>query len=278
MALKFEGYYIIMVSIEKRRFSHNRLEYILEWVPERHLQNKKFGQKLLQYYNYVCTHNYPEAIFNNSEFVRCSSFRLKGLHKDALKKIGIQLINSRQINLIDEYNQDRTVSQSIINLQKMAKIWFEIFSSTMEKNPGHEPILDKILQLNKNALAVEVPIWTTTNYALINQILEITPFTCMCNEIFTGHIDILLFDETDQSLIVADYKPENHFLRSLPQVATYGLVMKRILRYNKVKCISFSRDKTWIYDPEIIRTIIPQYMGQYGNPNLVWRSILPSIC
>ncbi|UYP46559.1 hypothetical protein NEF87_002844 [Candidatus Lokiarchaeum ossiferum] len=269
-----------MVSVEKRQFIHNRIEYLMEWITARHkhpLISHRFGSRLLTYYNYVCTKEYPDHIFNGSEYLRCSSFRLKGLQKDARKKIGIKLINSKQIHLVDEKNQLSYISPEIQKLPKMAKIWFDIFSSTMDKNPGHGPVLDKILQLNKNALAVEVPIWTTTDRALINQDLQLTPYTCMSNEIFTGHIDLLLFDETDGSLVIADYKPENYLLRSLPQVATYGLVMKRVLKIRNVKCVSFSKEKAWVYDPEIVRTSIPQYLLQYGNPNLSWRSVLPSI-
>ncbi len=269
-----------MVSVEKRQFIHKGIEYLMEWVASRHdhpLISQNYGSKLLNYYNYVCTKDYPDHLFNGSEYLRCSSFRLKGLQKDAPKKIAIKLINSKQIHLVDEKNQSPLISPEIQKLPKMAQIWFDIFSSTMDKNPGHGPVLDKILQLNKNALAVEVPIWTTTERNLINQELTITPYTCMCNEIFTGHIDLLLFDETDGSLVVADYKPENHLLRSLPQVATYGLVMKRLLKLKHVKCVSFSKEKAWVYDPEIVRSSLPQFMVQYGNPHLPWRSVLPSI-
>jgi hypothetical protein len=159
----------------------------------------------------------------------------------------------------------------------MANIWFDIFMDSMGENPGHDPILDKILQLNENALAIETPVWTSTHDFIKQKKLKFTPYTCMCDDIITGHIDLTLFDETDSSLIICDYKPENHFLHSLAQVATYGLIMKRILKFNKVKCVSFSKEKAWVYDPEILRTSIPKYLNMFGNPDLCWREVIYSI-
>jgi len=266
--------------VEKRLFLHNSIKYGLCWVKERH-QKKEivnlYGRKLLNYYDYVCSNEYPEEIFNDSGITRCSKFRIKGLQKDARKKIAISLIKSGMIKVIDDNNKPANISPKLSKLYKMARIWFSIYSKTMGKNPGHEPILEKILKLNNSALAIEIPIWTTSHHPQTNNYLKEKQFSCISNEVLTGHIDLILYDEYDHSLVVADYKPENYFLRSLAQVATYGLVLKRILNYEKVKCVSFSKDKIWIYDPEIVRKVIPQYLNQYGNPNLIWRSILPSI-
>ncbi|MCK4797534.1 MAG: hypothetical protein KAT05_09145, partial [Spirochaetes bacterium] len=149
-------------------------------------------------------------------------------------------------------------------------------SYLLKSNPGHK-ILENILNINENGLAIEVPVWTTTHKAVMTKELEMSPYTCLCDELFTGHVDLLMFDETDNSLVVCDYKPENHFLKSLPQVAIYGLVLKRMLKYSRVKCVSFSREKAWMYDPEILRTQIPNYLIKYGNPNLKWQEFINSI-
>jgi len=271
---------------EKRVFHHNGLDYVLEWVAERHIHphlKDLFGKTLLNYYNLVDSNQYPEFLFNQKDSLRCSSFRIKHLHTNAQKKISLDLIRSGHILTLDAdgtpHNPliDGVLSEGIKKLPKMAKIWFDIYSSTMDKNPGHDPILRKILDLNENALAIEVPIWTTTYQAVMTKTIKMTPYSCMCDDIFTGHIDLLLYNEKDQSVIVADYKPENEFLKSLPQVSIYGLVVKRMLRYSKVKCISFSREKAWIYDPEIIRTVIPEYLQRFGDPNLEWRDLVFSL-
>ena len=147
----------------------------------------------------------------------------------------------------------------------------------MKKNPGHDPILNKILEINENALAIEIPIWTTTYQSIKKKKLKKSKYTCFCDEIVTGHIDLLIYDELDSSLVVCDYKPENKFLRSLAQVAFYGLVLKKMLKYPKVKCVSFSREKAWVYDPEIIRTQIPKYIKKNGDPYLCWQDFIDSL-
>ncbi|MHA1583646.1 MAG: hypothetical protein ACTSXK_13740 [Promethearchaeota archaeon] len=268
------------ISVEKRKFVHNKIEYLHAWVRDRHfnpLINQEFGLKLLNYYDFICSSEYPDEIFNRRDGIRCSGFRIKGLQTNARKKISLELISRRQIQLIDSNNHPMNVSPGILKLPEMASIWFDIYSSILGKNPGHAPVLDKILQINQNALAIETPVWTTTSSALNKELLHTSQYTCMANEIFTGHIDLTLFDETDGSLIITDYKPENKFLTSLPQVATYGLVMKQILGFKKVKCVSFSKEQAWLYDPEIIRTIIPHYLVKYGNPDLIWRGIVPTL-
>ena len=268
-------------TLETRIFRHQRLEYLHKWIPQRHTESKiaaSFGQKLLDYYNMVTSRLYPDGLFNQTDGLRCSSFRIKGLYTDARKKIAMDLWKRGLLHMVVNGQPcPDFISPEIAKLPKMANVWFEIFSATSEKNPGHDPVLDKILKMNPNALAIEVPIWTTTREKLASQEIKRNSFTCMSNESFTGHIDLLLFDETDGSLVVADYKPENYLMRSLPQVATYGLVMKQLLGLEEVKCVSFSKEKAWVYDPEIIRTQIPRYLKQYGDPSLPWLPIVPSL-
>lgn len=267
-------------TLETRRFRHRRLQYLHKWIPQRHTAPEiasSYGPKLLNYYSLVTSRSYPKDLFDRADGLRCSSFRIKGTFTDASKKIAMDLRKRGLLTVINETNQPKFLSPGIKKLFKMAEIWFKIFSSTMDKNPGHDPVLDKILRLNQNALAIEVPIWTVSQEDLASNNMQLNTFSCVSKESFTGHIDLLLFDETDGSLVVADYKPENQLLKSLPQVATYGLVMKRLLRFPKVKCVSFSKDKAWVYDPEIIRTQIPNYLHRYGDPDLPWLDILPSI-
>ena len=243
-------------------------------MKERHLHSNIahiFGKKLLNYYNFVCSKEYPEELFNRKDGLRCSKFRITGLKKNSRKKICLDLIGSGKIHLINEKNQPPYISKLILNLPKIT----ELNASLL--NPSHEKILDKILSINKNALAIEIPVWTTTHQAILTSQLKMSEFSCLCNELFTGHIDLLMFDETDGSVVVCDYKPENHFLTSLPQVAIYGLVVKRILKYPKVKCVSFSGEKAWLYDPEIIRTQIPKYLTIYGSSHLDWQDFVRSI-
>jgi len=88
---------------------------------------------------------------------------------------------------------------------------------------------------------------------------------------------LLLYDPSDRNLVIADYKPEGHFLRSLPQIASYGLMLKRIMNLEQVKCISFRKEDAWIYDPEIVRTHLEKYVIENENPELSWRSLLRAL-
>ena len=136
-------------TLETRRFRHQRLEYLHKWIPQRHTASKiasSFGQKLLDYYHLVTSRLYPNELFNQPDGLRCSSFRIKGLHTDARKKIGIDLWKRGLIHIIGGgESQPDYISPGIAKLPRMAQLWFDIYSGMMEKNPGHDPVLDKIL-------------------------------------------------------------------------------------------------------------------------------------
>ncbi|MHA1519328.1 MAG: hypothetical protein ACTSRK_04015 [Promethearchaeota archaeon] len=269
-----------MDEISHYDFRHNGLIYTLKWAESRFSRPiiaKKFGNKLKRFIHFTQSGDFPESLFNQSNGLRCSSFRIKNLITHGQKKMSIQLVKGQYVSIINKNNLENYPIKSISKLPKMAKIWYEINCQLSDKNPGHDPILSKILEINGQALATELPIWTVTWEAINNREIQSSPFKCFAGEIFTGHIDILLYDEQDGSLIVADYKPEGNFLRSLPQVAIYGLVLKEIIGYNKIKCVSFDRESAWVYDPEIIRTAIPKYLRMYGNPDLEWQDVVNSL-
>ncbi|MHA1453188.1 MAG: hypothetical protein ACTSRD_10030, partial [Promethearchaeota archaeon] len=59
----------------------------------------------------------------------------------------------------------------------------------------------------------------------------------------------------DETLFIVDYKPENTFMPSIPQVAFYGLLLQKNLNLKEIKCASFSNKKIWEYSPEILYEI-----------------------
>ena len=106
-----------MVEIETRKFYQGGVEYEFKWVEKRHhLPNlaQNFGNKLIKYYNFVCSNVYPEKLFNNTEILRCSSFKLKNLDKDGLKKISLELIKNNYVTLVNDENSAKDVSKSIV--------------------------------------------------------------------------------------------------------------------------------------------------------------------
>ena len=274
-----------MTEVEERIFYSTGLSYTLKWVKSRHnnIIPKHLGNRLLNYYNFLCSNNYPDHIFKDPKITRCSNFKVKHLKRNARKNISLELIKLGLVDFINKQTQPEKYPKSILKIPQMASIWFDIYQmqSNSSNSPGHDPILGKILEINEAALATEVSVWSTTPESLRDGILEKTPYTCSARELFTGHIDLLLYDKEKvdefHDIALRDQKPENGFLKSLPQVAIYGLMMKKILNIDRLKCMSFSRRKAWIYDPEIIRKEIMEYIRMNGDPKLSWRWILTGI-
>ena len=270
------------IYIEERVFYLNSISYVLKWAKERHLKEdlnkiQNIGDKLLKFYDICSSSQYPEAIFKDKSVARCSDFRIKYLERNSHKPISIRLVNNKIVESFyageESAQLQKKYGTDLLSLPKAANIWHTIFSNTM-KTVGHDPILDKILKLNQSALAIEVPIWSSPPNEIMANRVPNTEYQCSALDLFTGHIDLLLFDKKSNNIIVADYKPENHLLKSLPQVAIYGLTIKKMFGIENVKCMSFSREKAWIYDPEIIRIEIQDYLRRYGNPKLDWQPIL----
>lgn len=72
-----------------------------------------------------------------------------------------------------------------------------------------------------------------------------------------GHIDLLVYK--DGVLYVCDYKPDQlpftrtrfyeSFINSIPQIATYALVLRQMFKLKDVKCVTFNKKGAWLYDP-----------------------------
>ena len=158
-----------MVEVESGIFYAQGQISEFKFIPNRHsqIQFPRLSQNLLDYYKFVLTNGYPEEIFQDPQVLRCSNFRIKRLLPNGRKKISLELIQRGVIyQFLHEDTSDR-LPDSIQNLPKMANLWFHIFEDDLGKNPGHEPILDKILRINQAALAIELPIWSTPQEAII---------------------------------------------------------------------------------------------------------------
>ena len=141
-------------------------------------------------------------------------------------------------------------------LPNYAQKVYEIYNENrINKKPGHEPILKNILIKDKDSIAIEVPVWKNSN-----------------NLYITGHIDLIQIH--DNIVKIVDYKPEGNFLFSLPQVATYGLLIKKILDLKNLKCLSFNRKEAWEYDPNILLTDIKPYLISMRVKERSWEGFL----
>ena len=188
--------------------------------------------------------NFPDDILENyHEYPRISSFNkqfryIEPVHKKKFinKMIANKIIKVLNVKNCEEYGK-------IYNLIEFSKNKYyslsQIYSS--HNSPGHEYVLPKILTKNQNSVGIEIPVWMRHE-----------------NHFLTGHIDLI--QVIDGIIYVADYKPEEtpfktsrlsySFMRSLPQVASYGLLLKRVNGINDLLCITFNKKGAWVYDPE----------------------------
>ena len=150
-----------------------------------------------------------------------------------LRSFGKELIRSGKIKRYGPDAELPNYAQKVYESYKENQIF---------KKPGHDPVLKNILIKDKDAIAIEVPIWKKYNEQAF----------------LTGHIDLIQIK--DNHVRVIDYKPEGKFLISLPQVSIYGLLFKKLIKLDEVKCISFNKDEAWEYDPEILLTDINKYL------------------
>lgn len=136
---------------------------------------------------------------------------------------------------------------------KITNDLFRIFhDSGIEKKLGHERILANLIKEDKNSIASEVPVWHDTP------------------EPITGHIDLIRIE--DDFLHIVDYKPEGSFMRSIPQVAYYGYLMKRNLNVKNVLCSSFNKDSIWTYEPYELLERTNEIIKRYAtNAEFDWQ-------
>ncbi|MCK5347222.1 MAG: hypothetical protein KAR20_27625, partial [Candidatus Heimdallarchaeota archaeon] len=257
--------------------------YEFKWAKRQEVlsQMPKYLQLRVEaYFNRVLAGNIPHFLFDDKDITRCSTFRVKGLKHGAQVEMSQKLVET---GLVMEFSLEDanslTINENLRNLPQLVQETYEEYAAKGYNNykPSHDDVLSRILLKDLGALSIETPVWVQKQsnldlYLKKGTAEELLSFTFRRS--ITGHIDLLLYDPADQSLVIADYKPEGHFLRSLPQIASYGLMLKRIMQLDQVKCISFRKEDAWIYDPEIIRTHIEKFLVEYGNPELSWRSLL----
>jgi len=222
-----------------KTFIHQNIPYSFNWNKIHHKQkyyqlttNREELNRLKIHFKNVYEGSIPNYLFNSREFPRVSQFKIKGIKSTFLRSFSKKLLRSGKIRYYDSNSK----------LPRYAQKVFEIYRANNFVNvPGHEPILKNILIKDKDAIAIEVPIWNEEK-----------------NKEITGHIDLVQIE--NDVVKVIDYKPEGNFLLSLPQVAMYGLLVKSKLNLKKVTCISFNKQGGWEYNPTILKLDIKEYL------------------
>lgn len=234
-------------------FIHQSIPYYFNWNKMHHkekysqiVSNRDELNKLKEHFQKVYEGAIPNNLFNSKEFPRVSQFKIKGLKPAFTRSFSKKLIRTDKIQYHDSNSK----------LPQYAKKVFENFrENNFGSIPGHEPILKNILIKDKDAVAIEVPIWSKKE-----------------NKVITGHIDLIQVE--NDVVKVIDYKPEGNFLISLPQVAMYGLLFKTKLSIRNVKCISFNKQGAWEYDPNILKEDVKEYLISHHIDKRPWEIFL----
>ena len=201
--------------------------------------------------------NFPDDILENyHEYPRISSFNKQFRHIDPIykKKFISKMISNGIIKVINAKNCEEY--RNIYNLIELSKNKYYYLSHIYpsHNSPGHEYVLPKILIENQNSVGIEIPVWMRHE-----------------NLFLTGHIDLIHVN--DGTIYIADYKPEEtpyitsrlsySFMRSLPQVASYGLLLKRVFGIKDLLCITFNKKGAWVYEPEISLKLYNSFIKKF---------------
>ena len=247
-----------MNKLRERKFIHQNIPYSF-YLNRDHQFFKSRGKpqilqiepinndfnKLKSHFAAVLQGKIPDHYFNSKDLPRISQFKIKGIRNSYLKVFSKKLIRN---GIIEPYDRSS-------KLLKLTKNVFDNFDKFLNKKPGHNPILKNILIKDENSLAIEVPIWKKFQD------------TCL-----TGHIDLIQLE--NKTLKVIDYKPEGNFLISLPQVAMYGLLIKKIFDINDLKCVSFNKEEAWEYDPIILVEDITTFLESNNIKEREWEKFI----
>ncbi|MHA1438497.1 MAG: hypothetical protein ACTSPD_13055 [Promethearchaeota archaeon] len=239
--------------IKRRDFIHQNIKYSFNWnqshfneKARKILKNYEEIKRLESFFVKVLKGTIPNHIFNSKNLPRISQFKIKGLKSAFVRSFSKKLIRDGKIKKFEK-------NAKLVRLTQ--KVFENYERNNIHKNPGHNPILKNILIKDKNSIAIEVPIWKK-----------------MENYYITGHIDLLQIE--DHKIKVIDYKPEGNFLISLPQVATYGLIIKSIFKIKNLYCVSFNKNEVWEYDPSILKFDIKKYLISQGIKERAWENFI----
>lgn len=238
---------IMNLELRTRVFIHRNIPYAFNWNISNHkMKVMELGaerqelRNLIKFLKIVSKGKIPNNTFNSRDIPRISQFKLRGIKQAYLSALSKKLIRSGKIKYLDEN----------FRLSQYARKVHEVFKEK-QKKPKHEPILKNILIKDKNSIAIEVPIWSKIN-----------------NNWLTGHIDLLQIE--GETIKVVDYKPEGKFIVSLPQVASYGLLVKRMFNLSKVTCVSFNKFEAWEFKPEILLNDVKEYLNSIKFKERIW--------
>ena len=254
-------------DLRRKLFKHQKQEYTFLYNPVRikNLKDDKLRDCYSNYINDIDIGNFPSNQFDLKTNIRPSSFKFIGEHikgqngrtlfREDIKTQFIKdnLVRGNKNIEIYKYNElSDGMYKDILDITR--KVYAE-FSTRRLGRPWHEPILQRIMTDLQNALSSEIPVWKS----LVN------------GQYYVGHVDLNLF--SGNILFVVDLKEDEvDILKSLPQIVTYGVVQKDLLLKKTsnlgaidFKCIIFTKEELWVFDPEVLQKDIIEFVMHANN-------------
>ena len=242
--------------LKTKVYIHRKIPYAFNWNEYNHSQkfSQLFGnqqeiKRMNAYLKKIHNGDIPNYLFNEVNSPRVSQFKIKGIRYAFLSSFSKKLVRQGAISYLDSNSKLPLYVQKVYNTYRKNGIM---------RVPGHEPVLKNILIKDANSIAIEVPIWKEFG-----------------EDFITGHIDLIQI--ANDTVKVVDYKPEGNFLVSLPQVASYGLLIKSILNLSNIRCISFNKKEAWEFNPEILNTEIRDFLELHRINERPWEKFIENL-
>ena len=156
--------------------------------------------------------------------------------------------------------KDTFINPSIRSLMEFSNNKYYPLSQIIKSHgsPSHEVVLRKLLYEVPGSICTELPIWLSCP----------NPF----DHYLTGHLDLMLY--INKTIYICDYKPEEthlidtnrtsySFMRSIPQITSYALIIKEKYNINSIMCVTFNKNGAWIYEPEDILYRFNRFIKEY---------------
>lgn len=201
--------------IYTRLYRHQKQSFEFSWNVTHHetFLDNPTGKILHIFLNDVYLGNIPKDIFNSPTVTRASAFLLKGVSK-------------AKANVL----QKKLEIRELVHIQKTQLSSLAKDVITRLGKPSKSTILKYILIKYDNALATRIPLWSY-------------------EQSIVGHLDLLLFNPTTNTIQASVFLQEGNYIRYVPVVAIYGNLLAELLKVDRitVECEIFKTDAEWIF-------------------------------
>ncbi len=254
-------------DLRRQVFKHQQ-RYTFQYHPIRikQIKNPTLRKRLQDYIENISFKLYPYNAFQIKTNIRPSSLKLRGNYQERINTsfIKAHLVDNLLINgSIKKYSYDSLPRGPYLDLLNLVRQIFTDFRIKYRGiTPPHPPILKRIMIKLPSAKASEIPVWSMLKG----------------NEYCVGHIDLFLADEVisrntlRSTLYIADLKAdETDIIRSLPQIVSYGVMLKNLIfktssdfKAFDLKCIMFTKDEVWEFEPDSLKYELINFI-KYAN-------------